>query len=73
MATNYLKLNDGKTEFIVLGTCTQLSKLSSKEINIGDATVAPSDKVRNIGSIFDSCMKLHKQVAVQSKSAWYNL
>jgi hypothetical protein len=73
MATNYLKLNDDKTEFIVLGSSAQLSKLSQKEMHIGDTIVTPSDKVRNIGAIFDSCMKLDKQVAGQCKSAWYNL
>ena len=31
-----VKENDGKTEFLILGTRTQLSKITSMSINIGN-------------------------------------
>ena len=36
-----LMLNDDKTEFLVIGTSKQLSKLSVSSIRIGDADVIP--------------------------------
>ena len=39
MRTNLLKLNDDKTELIVLGTKQQLSKVGEVSIMIGNDTI----------------------------------
>ena len=49
MRVNLLKLNDRKTEFILLGTKANLSKLQNISIKIGDAHIHPVHKVRNLG------------------------
>ena len=36
MRTNFLKLNDCKTEVIMLGTCQNLTKVKTKQIHVGD-------------------------------------
>ena len=46
MCMNLLKLNDGKTEFIILGTHRQLQKLGHTSIQIGEDQVTPVDMVR---------------------------
>ena len=46
---NMLKLNDDKTEFIILGTKQQLAKLSDVSIRFGSTTVLPVDYVCNMG------------------------
>ena len=42
MLQNHLKLNDSKTEFLVIGSQNQLRQLSSDSIKIGDTTVQSS-------------------------------
>ena len=52
-----LKLNDNKTEFIILGTRQQLAKLSDVSIRIGNTTVLPVDYVCNLGFFLDRLLK----------------
>ena len=73
MASNYLKLNDDKTEFIVLGSNHHLQKVQKKSVSVGGISVSSSSSVRNIGAIFDSQMKMDKQVSAICKSAWFHL
>ena len=72
MAANFLKLNDEKTEFIVIGTPQQLTKVTSSSVKIGDVHVMSSDVVRNIGAQFDKNMKLEQQVNCVCRSAWHH-
>ena len=73
MSSNYLKLNDDKTELIFLGTSKNLSKLTITSVQIGDSKIESSSHVRNIGAIFDSQLKMDKQVLNTCKSAWFRL
>ena len=73
MASNFLKLNDEKTELIFLGSSHNLSRLSCSSILVGDSTISDSTKVRNIGAIFDQQMKMEQQVQDTCKAAWYRL
>ena len=59
MLCNFLKLNDAKTEFLVLGTPHLSAKLPKDiSITIGNAKVSPSQNARNIGAIFDSNLQI---------------
>ena len=44
-----LLLNDTKTEFLVIGTRQQLSKLRSSSIEVGNQKIGRSSSVRNLG------------------------
>ena len=57
MTLNMLKLNDDKTEFIILSTRQQLAKLSDVFIRIGNTTVLPVDYVCNLGFFLDRLLK----------------
>ena len=50
MVVNKLKLNDSKTEIMLLGTHVQLSKVNLDSVNVGDTAVQPTSFVRNLGS-----------------------
>ena len=50
-------LNDGKTEFIILGTQQQLQKIGHTSIQIGEDLVTPVDMVRNLGFFMDKHLK----------------
>ena len=73
MATNYLKVNDEKTEFIILGSKHNLAKVKTTEISVGESAVHASTSVKNIGATFDEEMKMEKQVALTCRSAWHHL
>ena len=57
MTLNMLKLNDDKTEFIILGTRQQLAKLSDVSLRIGNTTVLPVDCVCNLGFFLNRLLK----------------
>ena len=73
MADNFLKLNDDKTEFLILGTNKRFQKFTKPEIHIGDTAIKPANQARNIGAIFDSTMSMEKHVHTICQSAWYQL
>ena len=52
-----LKLNDNKTEFIILDTRQQLDKLSDVSIRIGSTTVLLVDYVCNLGFFLNRLLK----------------
>ena len=57
MPQNLLKLNNNKTEFILMGTWHQLSKLDNTSLHISSNTIKSTDHVRNQGFIMDSLLK----------------
>ena len=73
MAANYLKLNDSKTDFMILGSSHNLKNVTTTHIKIGDEKVLPSKSVKNIGATLDEHLSLNLQVKQVCKSAWYHL
>ncbi len=73
MISNKLKLNDDKTEVIFLGTRVRLDQISSTEIQVGDSTIAPADKVKNLGIIFDKNLNMDNQVKSMCKAGFYHI
>ena len=55
--------NPSKTEYIIIGTPIQLSKLSSSSISIVGKFLEPAYSVRNCGVIFDTDMSLRKHIS----------
>ena len=60
--SNFLKLNENKTELIVFGTTVLLSKLKTSTLVVGDSCVNFPSKVRNLGAIFGNKIKLISHV-----------
>ncbi len=67
---NILKLNDDKTEFIVIGTRQQRSKIYIPHININGIDIAPTSTVRNLGVMFDSEMSMKAHLSSTNRSAY---
>ena len=57
MRTNFLKLNDDKTEFLIIGTPQQLTKVTTTSIKIGQDSIQKSEAARNLGFYYDLHMK----------------
>jgi hypothetical protein len=57
-----MKLNDDKTEFLIIGTKQQLLKTKKDEITIGMSRIESNLIVRNLGVLFDCEMSLNKRI-----------
>ena len=66
MNDNYLKLNDNKAEFILIGSKNNLNKITIPHIKLGDSTIAPISQVRNLGVFMDSTMALVPHTCISS-------
>ncbi len=73
MCSNFLKLNDDKSEFIILGSKHQREKVKVRNLRIGNSLISASSKVRNFGVIFDSDMSLNDHISAISKSSSFHL
>ena len=71
MLCDKLKINDGKTEFVIIGTHQQLSKVHVDSLAVGDAHVSPVQSVKNLGTWIDSNMSLQVHVNNTCKAAYY--
>ena len=57
MQTNLLKLNDEKTEFLLVGTKQQLNKITNINVKISHDEIKPVSSIRNLGYHQDAEMK----------------
>ena len=74
MSRNMLKLNNDKTEFIILGTDVHSEKkLKTEFIKVENHKIKPVESLRNIGAMFDKRMKMKAQVNHMCKGAWHNI
>ena len=76
MLSDKLKLNSEKTEFLIIGTRQQLSKINAPDLSIaiGDCRVEPStEPVKNLGSWFDSQLTMVPHINKSCGSAFYHL
>ena len=70
MAANMLKLNYGKTEYIVIGSNYMIQQipLCLNSINIGHSTISKATSARDIGVIMDEELSMEQQVNNDNKS-----
>ena len=71
MLNNGLKLNDGKTEFLIIGISQQLGKLDNISIRVGDSNIHPVPIARNLGSWFDSRLSMATHITKICASSFY--
>ena len=57
MRTNLLKLNEEKTEFLIIGTKQQLSKVKTTSISVGQDETPCSETATSLGYYYDQHMK----------------
>ena len=73
MHMDKLKLNTGKTEFIIIGTRQQLNKVKIDQLCVGDSIIKPSPVVKNLGSWFDSKLNMLCHISKTCSSSFFNL
>ena len=73
MSSKFLKLNDDKTEVLLLGKPQMLKTLTTLKVFVGDVCISPSDYVRNIGAYFDCTLSMNKHINQICKAAWNSI
>ena len=69
MEHDKLLLNDEKTEFLVIGTRQQLSKV----ITVGNSAIMKSSVVGNLGSYIDDKLSMNSHIKKVSNASFYYL
>ena len=73
MISNWLMVNDSKTEFMIVGSRQQLERVTIPNIQVGEDRITPATSVRNLGVIFDPNLKMDMHVNKACRGAYYHL
>ena len=73
MRKHFLKLNDSKSEFALIGSLQQRRKVVIPNLMVGDTVIAPVDQVRSLGLLLDATMTMEPQIGNCIKSSVYHL
>ena len=70
MEENQLKMNDAKTELIVLGTSNNLRKNTLDNIEIGKTKIHWTSKTKFLGVYLDEQLNLKDHIWNRTKKSW---
>jgi hypothetical protein len=73
MITNKLKLNDDKSEFLVLSSKAMKNEVQNLSLVIGEETLQSSVSVRNLGVIFDCLFSMDDHITSICKASHFHL
>ena len=73
MIKNKLKINDSKTEFLVLTSSYFKQQFKDLQINVGNTHIRPTASARNLGVIFDSHLNLESHINNVCRSTYFHL
>jgi len=72
MSLNYLKLNNNKTEILMIGSATSVKRMDLS-FEIDRVHVKPSSSVRNLGVVFDSSLSFASHISSVVKNSFFHL
>ena len=70
---NKLCNNGEKSEFVIIGSPTQLKHVTFDSITINNVNIKAADHAKNLGIIIDKNMGMDKQVNNMCRNAYYNM
>ena len=73
MTSNKLKLNDEKTEVLVIVPPTSSRKYPDRDVKIADATVRTTKQAKGLGVIFDRNMTLAREIENRCRTLIFHL
>ena len=71
MYQDKLKINDDKTEFLIIGSRQQLLKINPCTIRVGTIDIKPVSEVRNLGSWFNSNFSMSTHISKSCSAAFF--
>ena len=73
MQQNKLKLNDEKTELLLISSPRLQHKISFSSVKVGESEVIANDKAANLGFTFDNIMCMEQHVSKICSTCFYHL
>ena len=73
MTVNKLKLNDDKTEFLVITSKYHLSKPNTNSLQIASSEIVVSPSARNLGIVFDSALSMDALIKNVCKATYFQI
>ena len=73
MQSNKLRLNDAKTEVLVVVKPNQRKCVQDITIRIGDSNITPTKCVKNLVGYMDECMTMERQVRTVVRNTNYHI
>ena len=73
MTTNKLKLNDDKTEFLVITSKHNQSKYCTDSLQIATSMIQPTASARNLGIVFDNILSMDNHIKNVCKSTYFHI
>ena len=71
MYQDKLKINDDKTEFLIIGSRQQMLKINDCTIRVGTTDIKPVSEVRNLGSWFDCNFSMSTHISKSCSAAFF--
>jgi hypothetical protein len=73
MSHSKLKLNDDKTELLVISSSRKHPNLTENSIKIGDCSILPSKTAKTLGVVLDDSLKLDSHISSVAKNCHFHL
>jgi hypothetical protein len=73
MKKNMLKLNESKTELLIITTKSKKDKVADVTLKVGEDSIKASPCVRDLGSWLDDTLSMRTQVQNTVKAGYYHL
>ena len=68
-----LKMNEGKTEFIIIGSGHQIAKCSTTHLNVNNIEVQRSNVIKYLGTHMDEKLSFKEHITAKCRTAAFNL
>jgi len=66
-------LNDEKSDVVYIASPHYIKSISTPGIQVGDSIIDPSEKVKNLGVIFDQCFNMESHIMTVCRSSYFHL
>ena len=73
LSSNFLSVNPSKTQFLLIGTSQQRSKVASALLSFAGCSLPPSDSASNLGVFFDSDLSFFKQISSVCRRSYHSI